>query len=100
MEHKQSIFTQQTYIPAIGDASPIFEHSLRIVPIVVRGVPDVVCGIAWRVGSTGKGRGDLAMYRLKLKMHFAGLRTATLPGFFVIENSIFVEYEQWRTRQS
>jgi len=102
MEYKQSILTsiQQTYLPTISDASPVFEHSLRSIPIVTRDTPDIVCGVAWRVGSTGKSRSDLAIYRLKLKIAFAGLRTATLPGFFVIENGIFVEYEQWRTRQS
>jgi len=102
MEPKQSILTstQQTYLPAISNAPSVFEHSLRSVPIVARDAPDIVCGIAYRVGSTGKSRSDLAMYRLKLKMNFAGLRTATLPGFFVIENGIFVEYEQWRTHQS
>jgi hypothetical protein len=99
MEHKQSrmTFAQQIYLPAIHDASPVFEHSLRSVPIIVSDAPDIVCGIAYRIGSTGKSRSDLAMYRLKLKISLASLRTATLPGFFVIEDGIFVEYEQWRT---
>jgi hypothetical protein len=98
MEHKQSILTsvQQTYLPAIRDASPVFEHSLRSVPMVAGDAPDIVCGIAYRIGSTGKSRSDLAMYRLKLKISVASLRTATLPGFFVIEDGVFVEYEQWR----
>ncbi len=102
MEYKQSILTsvQQTYLPAIADAPPVFEYSLRSVPIVARDTPNIVCGEANRIGSTGKGRSDLAMYRLKLKMSFAALRTATLPGFFVIEEGVFVEYEQWRTQQS
>lgn len=102
MESKQSIltFAQQTYLPAIHDASPVFEQSLRSVPIVASDAPDSVCGIAYRVGSTGKSRSDLAMYRLKLKVSLASLRTATLPGFFVIEDGIFVEYERWRMHQS
>jgi hypothetical protein len=102
IEHKQSILTsvQQTYLPAIRDASPLFELSLRSVPMVARDAPDIVCGIAYRIGSTGKSSYDLAIYRLKLKMNLASLKTATLPGFFVIENGIFVEYEKWRIGQS
>lgn len=102
IEHQQSILTsaQQTYLPAIRDASPVFEHSLRSVPMVDRDAPDIVCGIAYRIGSTGKSSNDLAMYRLKLKMNLASLKTATFPGFFVIENGIFVEYEKWRMCQS
>jgi len=102
MESNQSIlaFAQQTYLPAIDDASPVFELSLRSIPIVSTEAPDTVCGIAYRVGSTGKSRSDLAMYRLKLKVSIVGLRAATLPGFFVIEDGVFVEYEQWRMHQS
>ncbi|HZU68503.1 MAG TPA: hypothetical protein VFA09_14595 [Ktedonobacteraceae bacterium] len=93
MEQKQNILTsaQQTYLPAIRDASPVFEHSLRRIPIVAIDAPDIVCGVAYRIGSTGKSGNDLAMYRLKLKTSFSSLKTATLPGFFVIENGIFVE---------
>jgi hypothetical protein len=102
MESKQSTltFAQQTYLPAIRDASPVFELSLRSIPIAVCEAPDTLCGIAYRVGSTGKSRNALAMYRLRLKVSVASLRTATLPGFFVIEDGIFVEYEQWRMHLS
>jgi len=102
MEDKQSTlaFSQQTYLPALRDASPVFEQSLRSVPIVTSDAPDIVCGIAYRVGSTGKSRVDLAMYRLRLKISHASLRTATFPGFFVIKDGIFVEYEQWPMHQS
>ena len=102
MESNQSIltFTQQTYLPAIHDAAPVFELSLRSIPIVASEAPDNVCGIAYRVGSTGKSRSDLAMYRLKLKVSIAGLRATTLPGFFVIEDGVFVEYEQWRVHHT
>ena len=68
--------------------------------MVARDTPDIVCGIAYRIGSTGKSSNDLAMYRLKLKTNLTSLKTATLAGFFVIEHGIFVEYEKWRICQS
>ncbi len=102
MKHKQDLpqAPQQIYMPATSDISPIYEQSLRSFPIVARDNPDRICGVARRVGHTGRGEHDLAIYRLKLKVDFASFKTATLPGFFVIENGVFVPYEEWLSRQS
>lgn len=50
--------------------------------------------MAQRIGYTGNRDDDLAIYRLKIKPG-ADLPTITLPGFFVIEDGIFKDYEQW-----
>ncbi len=85
---------QLTYIPAVAITHVTLRHSLQKVPVVVAGEPERTCGVAQRVGYTGNGDEDLAIYRLKIK---AGddLPTITLPGFFVIEDGIFKNYEQW-----
>ncbi len=64
------------------------------LPVALANTPDQVCGIALRVGYTGKQDNDLAMYRLKVKAGH-NLSVITLPGFFVLEQGIFVDYEQW-----
>jgi DNA-binding MarR family transcriptional regulator len=102
MKHKQDLplAPQQTYLPATSDVSLVFEQSLRNIPIVARDKPDRVCGVARRVGRTGKGKHDPAIYRLKLKVDFASSKAATLPGFFVIENGVFVAFDEWSSRQT
>jgi hypothetical protein len=82
------------YIPAVPVAFSSFPQSYRRVPLAMRDAPEQVCGAAMRVGSTGSARGNLALYRLKLKLSFAkSLTTATLPGFYIIEDGIFIEYQ-------
>jgi len=60
----------------------------------MRKAPELICGFAQRVGYTGSQDKDLAIYRLKVKPG-KDLSTVTLPGFFVIENGVFLDYEQW-----
>src|SRR5579859_1519231 len=87
--------SENIYIPAITLNHATFRHSLSKVQIAVLQSPERICGIAQRVGYTGSQDKDLAMYRLKVKTGNT-LPTITLPGFFVIENGVFVDYEQWR----
>ena len=86
--------SQQTYIPAVAIGRIPLKHSLYRLPVATAGAPDQICGVAQRVGFTGKQDNDLAIYRLKIK---AGnnLPVITLPGFFVLEQGKFVDYEQW-----
>ena len=94
MEPQSQAAFENVYIPAMSIGSATFRHSLSKVDVAIRKTPELICGFAQRVGYTGSKDKDLAIYRLKVK---AGkdLHTVTLPGFFVIENGIFLEYEQW-----
>jgi hypothetical protein len=83
--------TQHIFIPAYTDVPP---ESMRRLPIVTQVVPDQICGVAHRVGWVGEGSSRQAIYRLKLRLQFASYGTATLPGFYILENDIFVEHKQ------
>lgn len=94
MQQKPRAPIRYTYVPAMTINSATFRHSLSKVHVAMLQAPERICGVAQRVGYTGSRDTDVAMYRLKVK---AGndLPTITLPGFFVIENGVFVDYEQW-----
>lgn len=85
---------QQTYIPIVAISRITLKHSLYRLPVATVDAPDQVCGVAQRVGYTGKQENDLTIYRLKIKTGI-NLSILTLPGFFVLEQGIFVDYEQW-----
>src|SRR5579883_261441 len=86
---------QHIYIPAVAIARATFKHSWNKLPVATVAAPDHVCGEARRIGYTGKQEGDLALYRLKVKVG-KGLPTMTLPSLYIIENGLFVDYEQWQ----
>jgi len=69
-------------------------QSLRKVPLATSDNTDHISGVAQRVGYTGTSASDRPLYRLKLKTSLASFKTAVLPGFFVLEQGIFVPYEQ------
>lgn len=94
MNHHLQAPTQLTYVPAVAITQVTLRHSLQKIPVIVPGEPDRICGVAQRVGYTGNRDEDLAIYRLKVKAS-EDLPTITLPGFFVIEDGIFKNYEQW-----
>ena len=94
MNHYLQAPAQLTYVPAVAITHATLRHSLQKVPVVVAGEPGRVRGVAQRVGYTGNRDEDLAIYRLKIKVG-EDLPTITLPGFFVIEDGIFKNYEQW-----
>ncbi|MEO9057469.1 MAG: hypothetical protein ABI396_04775 [Ktedonobacteraceae bacterium] len=88
LKHPQ---TQYIFIPAYTDVLP---ESMRRLPIVTQVAPDQICGVAHRVGWVGEGSSRQAIYRLKLRLEFASYGTAILPGFYILENDIFVEHRQ------
>ena len=94
MEPQSQTTIENVYIPATSIGSATFRHSLSKVQVAIRKAPELICGFAQRVGYTGSQDKDLAIYRLKIKPG-KDLPTVTLPGFFVIENGVFLEYEQW-----
>ena len=98
MEPKTQAPAEKIYIPVITLNNATFRYSLSKVQVAKLQAPEQVCGIAQRVGYTGSQDKDLAVYRLKVKSG-NNLPTITLPGFFVIENGVFVDYEQWCRNQ-
>ena len=94
MDHHLQTAAQLTYVPAVALTQATLRHSLQKIPLIVPGEPDRIYGVAQRVGYTGNRDEDLAIYRLKVKAS-KDLPTITLPGFFVIEDGIFTDYEQW-----
>ena len=93
-QQRQELF-QQSYVPVVAMPHATLRHSLLRLPIALHTAPDRACGFAQRVGYTGNQDTDLAIYRLKIK-GTRDIPTITLPNLFVIENGIFVDYDQWR----
>ena len=87
--------TQPTYMPDARQALTQFGHLKRAIPLVAHDTPDDVCGTAHRVGYTSIAEGQQALYRLKLCK--VGRRGALLPGFFLLVNGMFVQYEPANT---
>jgi hypothetical protein len=94
MNHDPPPLAQLTYAPAITITDATLRHSMQKLPLIIVGKPDRICGMAQRIGYTGNKDDDLAIYRLKIKVGEDKV-TITLPGFFVIEEGIFKDYEQW-----
>jgi hypothetical protein len=69
-------------------------YSFRYLSIATVTEPERICGVARRIGYTGKDIQALPMYRLKVTEE-GGSDLLTLPPFFVLEKGVFVEYEQW-----
>ena len=86
------------YIPLFATLDATFRHSLPKLQVVTAHAPDHICGIAQRVGYTGNGENDLAIYRLKIRSDHQR-STITLPKFFVIHNGMFIDYEFWSKSQ-
>ncbi len=95
MKEPVALQPQHIYIPAVAIMRATLKHSCNKLPVATAAAPDHICGEARRIGYTGKREGDLALYRLKVKVS-KDLPTMTLPSFYIIENGLFVDYEQWQ----
>ena len=82
------------YMPYGGIARITAKQSHRHVPVVASNEPDRIRGVARRIGYTGKSDDDLAIYRLKVAVDGSSASTM-LASLFVVNEGIFVEYEQW-----
>jgi hypothetical protein len=83
------------YIPAVAIQRATLKHSANRLAVATDTAPGQICGEARRIGYTGKGENDLALYRLKIKPG-QGQPTTTLPGLYIIEGGQFLDYEQWK----
>jgi len=92
----QSVQAQahRTYVPAVSILRATYRKSWNKIPVATTDAPDQICGMALRVGYTGRLDQDLAIYRLKIRAGQA-LPVLTIPGFYVIEQGIFVDYDHW-----
>ena len=93
---KQPVQAQahRTYVPAVSILRATYRKSWNKIPVATMDAPDQICGTAQRVGYTGKLEYDLAIYRLKVRAG-QSFPVLTIPGFFVIEEGIFMDYDQW-----
>ena len=89
---------QQIFVPTPPIQRITTRQTMGKVQIASLKQPDSICGIALRVGYTGKGYEDLATYRLKIKTERTKI-FVTLPSVFVVEDGIFLDYEAWRSNQ-
>jgi|SRR5947209_4890257 len=84
---------RRTYVPATVEAPDGFKRLKSSIPLALQETPNSICGLARRVGWTHeKGANKEAIYRLKLQVHLLGVSNATIPGFFVLKDGVFVEF--------
>jgi hypothetical protein len=90
---------QHGYQPGIPLIRATLKHSLNRLPVTSTDHPEQICGEARRVGYTSKQEDALALYRLKIRAG-PGFPTITLPGFYIIDNGVFQDYERWLQESS
>ncbi len=94
MEWQAQAIQNERFVPAFPINTITIKHTLGKFMIAREQDPERSCGVAKRVGFTGKQENDLAIYRLKIMN--VGKSLTTLPSFYVVTEGRFVEYEQWR----
>lgn len=98
-QHELLPTTLPTFIPLASVTRITAKHTLGRLPIATVDAPQCVCGMARRIGYTGRNASDLAIYRLKVKLGSESVVT-TLPTMFVVDKGRFIDYEQWRQSDS
>jgi hypothetical protein len=87
---EQQELSSGAYMPHTGSSA----YPLRHLSIATVTEPEHICGVAHRIGFTGKDMEALPMYRLMVTEQDHSDRLM-LPFFFVLEKGVFVEYEHW-----
>src|SRR5260221_12514794 len=97
MKYRKEEQAHQVYIPALAIRCATFRSSYNRLPVAWSDEPNVICGIAQRIGYTGTSDHDLAIYRLKVKSKGEEGRNIkrTLSAPFVLQNGAFEEYAKW-----
>ncbi len=98
MHQQENKERQETYIPVVSIAQITARHTLGRILVALADKPECVCGIARRIGYTGKHATDLAIYRLKVKEHVNDNAT-TLSSLFVVDGGLFVDYQVWQKKR-
>ena len=97
MDLREHAIVPATYIPAVSISQITARHTMGRVMVAMADAPKCVCGVARRVGYTGRRDNDLAIYRLKIKGSVSD-NALTLPSLFVVDDGLFVDYYEWRQR--
>ncbi|GCE47899.1 hypothetical protein EI42_06185 [Thermosporothrix hazakensis] len=98
MSEHRLLRRQRIYIPAVSINRATLKHSWIRVLVATLDEPEQICGVARRIGYTGKQEDALALYRLKIKQGH-GHPTVTLPGIYIIDDGLFQDYEEWKQKQ-
>lgn len=98
MQEQAKGLLQQIFVPTPPIQSITTKHTMGKIQVAPLKQPETICGIAHRVGYTGKGNEDLAIYRLKIKTDHSKI-FITLPSIFVVENGVFIDYNTWHSSQ-
>ena len=93
MQHQLS--TLPTFVPMVKVSRITAKHTLGRLPIATLDTPESSCGMARRVGYTGRNASDLAIYRLKVKFDRQNA-VMTLPLLFVVDDGKFIDYQEWQ----
>jgi len=93
MNKKNHQHTEPIYVPAYVDALSEHIYLQKTIPLALQSNPEEVCGAAHRIGYVYVASYKRPVYRLKLRESQMGKKTATLAGFFILLNGIFVEHE-------
>ena len=85
----------EEYIPLTYADNVVEKHPLARIGIAKLCSPNVICGMARRIGYTGSKEDGRAIYRLKVTVVGFSKRI-TLPVLFVLDQGKFIEYERWQ----
>jgi hypothetical protein len=89
---------QQHYRPTVAFVEKNgVDTSYGRVPLCTCEHPEHVCGIAKKIGYTGREITDRTLYRVKLFTE-RKLKPVTLPSLFVFDDGLFLELDQWETQ--
>lgn len=94
MKQPEQAQAHRIYVPAVSISCATYRKSWGKIPVATMNAPERICGLAQRVGYTGKLDSDLAIYRLKVRASQSS-SVLTIPGFFVIEDGVFKDYDLW-----
>lgn len=97
MKYRKEEQAHQVYIPALAIRCATFRSSCNRLLVAWADEPNVICGIAQRIGYTGTSDHDLAIYLLKVKSKGEEGRNIrrTLSAPFVLQDGVFEEYAKW-----
>ena len=82
------------YRPVFDIVRITTRQALRRLAIARIDEPERACGIAKRIGYTNTTKVALALYRLNLQTE-RGRLGRMLPSLYVVDEGIFVDYQQW-----